>query len=468
MLVRISWLALASIGCDSTTATPDSGLARDAQLPPGRDAAVDSGIAPGEDAGAPDGERRGAIRIVDRAAVDDGGGFNALGTTMFWAVWGYNNDRARLEEHLRWLSARGFHYIRVLAEVGNDEPDDYWSDRPSDPRWPDYDEVIAGLTDLAWNTYGLRIEWTIFGGTGFSPTEADRIALVDRVLAMTVGREAAIMMIEISNEGYHTGFEGSEGSAELRRLTEYVNDRTTIPVASTSWHEDLNGFCDLYRSSAADLATMHFDRNVSTEEGQWGPVRQPWGYPLDFPCADELPPAVSNNEPIGPYSSVATEFDPLRLVMSMAVTFVAGNAMYVYHTGPGITAGGHAGVERGIPANIWDVPDIEATVRGFQVMHDVLPAGVAGWERHNSAWAGYPFDANPDEWVRAYAATSGNELVVLPIGMRNPVTMTARSAMTLRAIDPLNGETRMDYDLDAGESFVLPEAEALLLRGTLR
>jgi hypothetical protein len=388
---------------------------------------------------------------------------------MFWAVWGYKNDRARLEEHLRWLSERGFDYIRVLAEVGNDEPDDYWSDRASDPRWPDYDEVIAGLTDLAWDTYGLRIEWTIFGGTGFSPTEADRVALVDRVLAMTAGREDAIMMIEISNEGYHTGFEGSEGLNELRTLTRYVADRTSIPVASTSWHEDLNGFCELYGSSAADLATMHFDRNIRTEEGPWFPVRQPWGYPLDFPCdAAQLPPAVSNNEPIGPYSSVATEFDPLRLVMSMALTFVAGNAMYVYHTGPGITAGGHAGVERGIPANIWDVPDVEATARGFQVMREVIPPGVASWERHNSAWEGYPFDANPDEWVRAYAATSGDELVVLPIGMRNPVTMTARSAMELRAIAPLTGDVLMTYDLDAGESFVLPEAEALVLRGTLR
>jgi hypothetical protein len=436
----------------------------------------DAGVEPTPDAGSwvrPDGGteipsgRRGPVAIVERATVDSAGAFNALGATMMWAPWGYKFDRARLEENLRFLADHGFDYIRVLGEVGSDEPDDYWSDRPIDPRWPDYDEVIAGLTDLAWHTYGLRVEWTVFGGTDFSPTEADRVALVDRVLAMTVGREDAIMMIEISNEGYHTGFEGDAGIAELRALTEHVAERTAIPVASTSWHEDLEGFCRLYSESAADLATMHFDRAISYEDEAWRPVRQPWGYPIEFPC-EGLPPAVSNNEPIGPYSSVATEFDPLHLVMAQAVTFVAGNAMYVFHTGPGITGGGHAGVERGIPANFWEVPDIETTLAGFEVMREVIPPGVASWERQNSAWAGYPLEANPDEWVRAYAAVSDTELVVLPFGMRNPVTMTARSAMELRAIDPLSGEVIETFELDEGESFVLPERDALVLRGTFR
>jgi hypothetical protein len=96
--------------------------------------------------------RSGPVHLEGRSLVDDGGAFHALGATLMWATWGYKNDRARLEENLAFLAAHGFDYIRVLGVVGDPQNPDFWDGREADWRWPDYDDVIAGLTDLAFDT----------------------------------------------------------------------------------------------------------------------------------------------------------------------------------------------------------------------------------------------------------------------------------------------------------------------------
>ena len=63
----------------------------------------------------------------------------------FGAAWGYKFDRAKLERNLAALQGAGVDYVRVLGSVGGPG----WEDRETDPRWTDYDAVIAGLTDLA-------------------------------------------------------------------------------------------------------------------------------------------------------------------------------------------------------------------------------------------------------------------------------------------------------------------------------
>ena len=82
---------------------------------------------------------------------------------MFFGAWAYKNDRARLERNLATLSRNGFDYVRVLGVVGDVKPRDSWDGRESDWRDPDYRKTIAGLTDLANYTYGLRVEWTLIG-----------------------------------------------------------------------------------------------------------------------------------------------------------------------------------------------------------------------------------------------------------------------------------------------------------------
>src|SRR5688572_7888813 len=97
------------------------------------------------------GSRTGHVRAEGRAVADAAGPFNALGATLFWGAWAYKFDRPRLERNLETLRASGIDYVRVLGSVGGTS----WEDRLTDPQWPDYDAIIAGMTDLAYDRYGL-------------------------------------------------------------------------------------------------------------------------------------------------------------------------------------------------------------------------------------------------------------------------------------------------------------------------
>src|SRR5688500_13150054 len=163
----------------------------------------------------------GAVRAEGRAVADAAGPFNALGAILFWGTWAYKSDRARLERNLKVLSAAGVDYVRVLGSVGGTS----WEDRETDPRWSDYDAIIAGMTDLAYDRYGLRVQWTLFGGAPFTPAGPAREALVDRFAQLSKGREHKIFAFEIANEARSNGFGGPEGVAELRRLGQRLNDQ---------------------------------------------------------------------------------------------------------------------------------------------------------------------------------------------------------------------------------------------------
>ena len=179
---------------------------------------------------APTRQAQGPVRAERRAVADAAGPFNALGATLFWGAWGYKFDRPRLERNLHTLSAAGIDYVRVLGSVGGAS----WEDRETDPRWPDYDHIIAGMTDLAYDRYGMRVQWTLFGGAPFTASDTSRTALVDRFAALARGREHKIFAFEIANEGWQNGFRGAAGLSELRNLATRLNDKTGVLVALSS------------------------------------------------------------------------------------------------------------------------------------------------------------------------------------------------------------------------------------------
>lgn len=413
------------------------------------------------------GARGGVVRLEGRSLVDDGGPFNALGATMMWAAWGYKFDRARLEQNLQFLSDHGYHYIRALGVVGDYEQEDYWEGREIDWRWPDYAEVIAGLTDLAYDKYGLRVEWTLIGDGQINiPDEADRYALVDTFVAMAAARPHKIMHFELANEAWQNGFAGDAGRAQLRALTAYMRDESdNLVAASAPEGHECETIQAIYAGEIADLATIHFDRDISKVEGPWRPVRQPWE--LQF-CAGV--PVGSNNEPIGPGASVAEENDPLRLVAGAITTHVSGLPLYVFHSRAGI---------RG-DQNLWEMPGADAFVH----LRALVPGDLASWDLKNAHWPDSPFVvyageggqlypdtmwvdlAAPDSGVvRAYGATRDQQFVVFPIGVLNDVTLAARRAMTFEVLEPLTGAVLHAQQLAAGEQFVLSGGEALLIRG---
>lgn len=409
----------------------------------------------------------GLVRLEGRAMADDDGPFNALGVTMMWAAWAYKYDRPRLEANLQYLSERGFDYIRALGVVGDDAQEDYWDGREIDWRWDDYEEVIAGLTDLAHDQYGLRVEWTLIGdGQKNIPDEADRYALVDTFVAIAAARPHKVIHFELANEAWQNGFDGEAGLAQLRDLTAHMQGASEILVAASA--PAVFGCADvqaIYGGGVGDLATIHFDRDIGQVEGPWRPVWQPWEHQF---CAG-VPPAT-NNEPIGPGSSVAEDSDPLRLVSAAIVTYVAGLPAYVFHTDAGV---------RG-DQDLWEMPAVDAFVH----LRALLPPGLAGWDAKDAHWPDSPFvvyagDGDqlvPDAmWVdvaaptsgvvRAYAAVRDRSFVALPIGILGGVTMAPRRPVRFDVFDLLSGELVDARELAAGEMFELSGAEALLIRG---
>jgi hypothetical protein len=420
----------------------------------------------------------GVVRGEGASFADGRGVFLPLGVSLFWAPWGYKFDRARLEKHLALLADHRVDYIRVLGQVGTPgpAPDDSWNDRPIDPRWSDrcgepaapncgsYDEVIAGLTDLAYDKYGLRVEWTIFGGTGFTPTPASRLALVDRMLAMSKGREHKIMHFEVSNEFYHNGFEGPDGLAEVRALGRHLQDRTHVLVAlSAPRGSDCGVMQRLHEGGVGEVVSEHFSR--SSRDDGWDAIRSPWA----LQTCEGLPPLRTSNEPIGPFSSVRAEGDPVRLALSAAMTYVSGVGAYVLHTGPGIRGGGRADLDRGRPADMWAIPDIDEILRGLDTVRRVLPAGVAAWARRESVPTdpvGLTLESGSP--VQAYVAAHGDRFVILPLALSGATTIEARRRVDLKVVHPVTGAPLHQGPLDAGDRVNVPSLPGYLVVGTVR
>jgi hypothetical protein len=423
----------------------------------------------------PDRPRRtGVVRVEGNALADDQGQFHALGATMMWGLWGYKNDRDRVEQHFAYLADHGFDYVRVLGVVGNPNAPDYWDGREAVFAWPDYAEMIRGFTDLAYDTYGLRVEWTLIGdGQVAVPTTAEKYALVDAFLALAAeDRAHKIMLFEIANESWQNGFSGDEGRALLRELSSYMKDRTDVLVAASAPEgQTCEDMLALYEGGVADVATIHFDRDVSKVDGHWRPVRQPWGY--EGEC--DVGIVGNNNEPIGPGSSVASEDDPLTLVAAAMATYVANIPFYVFHSRAGI---------RG-DDDVWNMPGVDA----FTKVKELVANDATNWSRQNHHWAGHPFvvyggdpggnlvanatwsdfgSAATSGVVRAYAGTSGGRFWMLPIGIKDFVEVEAKAAMDFDVLHPITGETLAHHALEAGERARLTGATALVVRGSWR
>lgn len=415
------------------------------------------------------GERGGPVVLEERSFADDGGRFVALGATMMWAAWAYRNDRPRLESDLAYLQANGFHYVRALGVVGDPAAPDYWDGREIELAWPDYAEVVAGLSALAFDEYGLRVEWTFIGdGQITVPSAAARDALTDVFVALAQDRPDAIMHFELANEAWQNGFAGDDGLAELRARTLALRDRTAVVVAASAPFSDgCDDVAGVYGGDVADLATIHVDRNLGGPAGAWGPVLRPW---IIDECG-ALPPA-SNNEPIGPGASVASEDDPERLVAAALATWLAGWPAYVFHSNAGVRGfdpiAGAVGGDRFAP--------IVAT----------LPGDLASWtrRRHDDGGAALRIYATvggidvPDvTWPEAggeagvaglLQSEQGERVLALALGIVGDAALEARVPLSLEIVDILTAEVVESRELAAGEGFSLTGAGARLLRATRR
>lgn len=408
--------------------------------------------------------RQGRVRLDGRVLRDDGGPFNALGATLFWAMWGEAHEPERLDANLQWLADRGVDYVRILGMVGADS----WGDRRIDPAspgyWPAADRLLARLA-----RHGLRAQLTLFADAQvMMPSRAARARFVDAWAAKANGQPERFILLEIANEHWQNGV---ADIAELRTLGRRLADKTDVLVALSS---PLAGqACAMYAKSAADLATVHYPRDFSADD-PWRPVWQPWRWPAEYEtgCRGQLPPAV-NNEPIGPESSVFEDDDPRRLVMAYVATFVSQNAAYVLHTGAGIRAGGAGDRLVGRSANMWEVPQLDAALRGIAAARAYLPPDLANWRRHDVDEASHPvaeFAPAIDAGALrgAYAASSGGRFVAVVVGVRRPFDVRATRGCTIEVRLPLSDAPVAQRRVDRGEAVTLSGGEAFVLTGVCR
>ncbi len=404
--------------------------------------------------------RTGPVSRNGTLLHDDTGDFDALGATLFSAANWYKFDRPRLERALGFLRDNGFDYFRALGTVA-------WTGKEIDPAWPDYADVLAGVTDLAYDSYGLRVQWTIFGDAQLiAPTPTQRQQVVDTVLQMSAGREQKIILIETANEYWQNGFDGA-GVAELRTLTQYLHDNTSILVAAsapTDWNDQVT----VYQGGIADVMTQHFDRASFAPDYLWRPVRQPWGALNDL-AGDLL---IANNEPIGPGSSVVDDKDPLRLVMAAVTTYVSKAPFYVFHSRAGVGAGSQFGLSG--DQDFSEMPGAAS----YQPMKAYLPADLSNWDRQNHYWAGHPFrvygdgtqdfmttDGAVNGCMRAYASTRGPDFLVALLGIKGTLHLEAKAPMEFDELDPLTGGVLQHFDIAADAPVDLSGLEGLVLKG---
>jgi hypothetical protein len=322
----------------------------------------------------------------------------------------------------------------------------------------------------------LRTEVTIFADAQYvMPSKAARQAHLDGVLAAIAGRESKLLHLEVANEAWQNGFPGAQGSADLREFTRYLADRTRVLVAITSNDDTSNeGIINLHRGSAADLATVHFERDTRTLEGGWLPVR-------DAYRAGNLPgvPPVSSNEPIGPGSSVASESDPIKLCAAAAFAYLANLPAYVYHCRAGVF-----GFARCCPpAGTEDRFEDSAGIHAYPHLRRILPPDLASWTRHDGLESSAPFTVfcngqSNRYWTEVRGATNGchrnigsvkeREFVCLPMGiLAGGVTLEARRPVQFEMFHPLTGAVLSNLTMNAGQRCTLPPGPgAYILKGT--
>lgn len=407
--------------------------------------------------------RSGLVRAHGSSAIeDDGGPFVAVGASLFWALWAYRHDRARLEQNLGFLIGR-VHYIRVFAVVG---PGGGWDDRTVDPNDAGWTDDLAGLTDLAFDHYGIRIEWTIFAGVDTVPREDQQRDVVARLITALQGRFDKVMHFEVANEAGLNGFDGDTPDnpkvQHIRDLARMLADGTPNLVAISAPGSDQQGKA-WYAGSRATLTTIHPDRSQNGTGGMWRPARQPW----EIHFQDGICSLRSVNEPIGPKSSVAMDADPLRLVMLAVNTWITGSALFVFHTGAGVRGGGAVDQKGGkfyLPreANLFEVENADAILNGLASIAAGLPGDVPNWSKQNGndRFPDYPFDVGlltEDRILRAYCGISGPRFIVAPIQIMQPVQFKARKRMRCMAVDALSGQpATAELILNPGESLSLP------------
>lgn len=393
-------------------------------------------------------KRRGRVRVDGRHLVDDDGPFNARICTLFYAPWAMRDDRPRLDRAFSTLQAAGYHGYRALNGVEGQS----WADRMIDPKDV---ETVVKMIDYGYDQYGLRCWLVAFADGPLDAVERERVT--DAYAEALKGREHKILVFEFVNEiskGRKIPFD------EARKLTERLRSKLGVIVIPSAPGDDEHAE-ELYDGLGCPCANVHTKRDIEGDGGRFEPEWAVFELPQWVPQVD----AYLNGEPIGPWSSVNAEFDPLRLALAYAGTAIEGGALYCFHPGPGIRGGGAHDIARGIPAYLDETPEWHRINAAFQAIERALPGDVASWTQHNGHWVSNPLDFvlgqphnGPFEDGRLFrvcTAEKDGEFWSVVLRVNGQIHVGVRGAMRVDVYDPLTMAVLETHDKRNGEQFTL-------------
>jgi hypothetical protein len=176
-----------------------------------------------------------------------------------------------------------------------------------------------------------------------------------------------------------------------------------------------------------------------------------------------LPALVLNNEPIGPESSVEQDDSPSRIAAAYVMTFLAGNAAYVLHAGPGVRGGGAADLALKPPrhADFAELPSFKPIATALSIAKRYLPRGLPNWTRHAPDAPRAPLHG----FDGLYTSSSGSRFVALAVDVGKGAAVRSRVGATITIRDAATGEVLTRLTVTPGTRIPLEGAQELVIIG---
>jgi len=280
------------------------------------------------------------------------------------------------------------------------------------------------LVDRVYS-YGMRTQITVFADADYVMSDpGQRSIFLNNLLSQVVaGREHKIILIEVANEYWQNGVSLSEVQQHGATLA----NNTSVLVALSAPQGGKTQAKVTYENTAADIATIHFSRT-----GGWVSVFDCNNVYGCSGCLAGLPMKASNNEPVGPGSSVYSEEDPEKILMAAAITWGSKLPMYVFHSRPGITADNKnlsSANQLSNPKSFRELFQKLGLEGRFSFLKSHLPDDLPNWPRGGTAWAGNPFTKSSGIY-RSPASASGLSFVSYAVDVADSnQTLTAKVSL---------------------------------------
>lgn len=387
--------------------------------------------------------RRGIVRHVGRAWMDDDGLFYPLGETLFYALahW-QQGKRAQVRRQFDYLSKHGRDHVVILGQVD-------WTGQEIDPAWPDYGTLLAEVFDCAYLEFGLRVHLVCIGGG--SP---DVALLIEKITRVVTPRKHMVQCLESVNEQTSSGANAIRLARAFRPLG--------VPVSTGRGNAGISTIRAEGDAADATVDVLHTERGKGDDTEPGGEharqVRQCYDF-IHFarPCIDREGP--------GPASSVATLDDPYQIATKRVGSAVCGAGAWVDHTGSGVFGKTYLSSAGMRYENLEDVPrmhEIQDATRNACVH---LPLGIENWQTFNT---NHPLAHVDGRANKLYGCKRDRQFVEVLIGCEGLQTFQASHALVVDIYNIATAESLGHFELGAGEKRTVSGLWAYVIVGETR